>query len=144
MGPIGHEIPNMIGVDQGEVEQRIRKLLPGYMAMGRHGMSEHAGHQAMGMMKGPANTLPMMTGEGPFGPIDMGGMFTVLKVRDDQAPGDYRDPGPYKNPEGTVAYAFNGDADAAPQAPHSSSNRAPAAEFNVTKPGRKSRSTNLH
>ena len=24
----------------------------------------------------------MMTGTGPFGPIEMGGMFTVLKIRD--------------------------------------------------------------
>ena len=31
----------------------------------------------------PENTLPMMTGEGPFGPIEMGGMFTVVKVRKD-------------------------------------------------------------
>ena len=30
-------------------------------------------------MAPPENTLPMMTGEGPFGPIDMGGMFTVVK-----------------------------------------------------------------
>ncbi|MDM4769378.1 multicopper oxidase family protein [Solimonas sp. SE-A11] len=111
MGPMGHEIPNMIGVDQGEVEQRIRKLLPGYMAMGRNGMAEHAGHQAMGMMKGPANTLPMMTGEGPFGPIDMGGMFTVLKVRDDQPAGDYRDPGWYRHPKGTVAQRVSSDPD---------------------------------
>ena len=28
------------------------------------------------------NTLPMMAGTGPFGPIEMGGMFTVVKVRD--------------------------------------------------------------
>ena len=30
----------------------------------------------------PANTLPMMTGFGQFGPIEMGGMFTVMKVRE--------------------------------------------------------------
>ena len=30
----------------------------------------------------PANTLPMMTGTGQFGPIEMGGMFTVMKVRE--------------------------------------------------------------
>ena len=51
----------------------------------------------------PANTLPMMTGTGPFGPIEMGGMFTVMKVREDLAPGDYRDPGWYQHPQGTVA-----------------------------------------
>ena len=56
----------------------------------------------------PPNTLPMMTGTGPFGPIEMGGMFTVMKVREDLAPGDYRDPGWYKHPPGTVAHAVDG------------------------------------
>ena len=31
-------------------------------------------------------------------------MFTVVKVREDLAPGDYRDPGWYQHPQGTVAY----------------------------------------
>ncbi len=30
-------------------------------------------------------------------------MFTVVKVREDQAPGDYKDPGWYQHPPGTVA-----------------------------------------
>ena len=30
----------------------------------------------------PDNTLPMMTGRGPYGSVEMGGMFSVLKVRD--------------------------------------------------------------
>ena len=51
---------------------------------------------------GPENTLPMMTGDGPYGPIEMGGMFTLLKVRDNIT--DYKDPGYYKAPKGTVAY----------------------------------------
>jgi len=55
----------------------------------------------------PENTLPMMAGEGPFGPIEMGGMFTVLKVRDDLGANDYSDPGWYKNPKGTVAYRID-------------------------------------
>ena len=54
-------------------------------------------------MQGPENTLPMMMGKGPFGNLEMGGMFTVLKVRDELAPGDFRDPGPYRIPPGTVA-----------------------------------------
>ena len=52
----------------------------------------------------PDNTLPMMTGTGQFGPIEMGGMFTVMKVREGLAPDDYKDPGPYQNPPGTVAH----------------------------------------
>ena len=54
----------------------------------------------------PDNTVPMMTGEGPFGSVEMGGMFSVLKVRRDQKPGDYKDPGWFKHPEGTVAHEY--------------------------------------
>jgi hypothetical protein len=43
---------------------------------GMGGMGEMA-------MKIPDNSLPMRGGPGPFGYIDMGGMFTVLKVRTD-------------------------------------------------------------
>ena len=52
----------------------------------------------------PDNTLPMMTGFGQFGPIEMGGMFTVMKIREGLAANDYKDPSDYKNPQGTVAY----------------------------------------
>jgi hypothetical protein len=50
----------------------------------------------------PRNTLPMMTGEGQFGSVDMGGMFTVVKVREGIT--SYADPGHYKHPPGTVAH----------------------------------------
>jgi manganese oxidase len=49
-----------------------------------------------------------MGGEGPFGSVEMGGMFTVVKVRPDQKPGDYRDPGWYRHPKGTQAYEWTG------------------------------------
>jgi len=49
-------------------------------------------------MKTPENTLPMMTGEGPYGPIGMGGMFTVVKVRA-HLPADGSDPGWYGHAE---------------------------------------------
>ncbi len=109
MNAMGHEVPNMVGVDQSGVDAEIRALLPGYMPMGREGMSEHSAHLAMGMMKGPANTLPMMMGKGPRGPLEMGGMFTVLKVRNDLATGDYRDPGWYQHPRGTTARRVSKD-----------------------------------
>jgi hypothetical protein len=98
MNQMSHDSPNMLGVKQEDVEKRVRKLLPGYMAMGSRGMGE-MGEMTMG---GPKNWVPMMAGEGPFGPMDMGGMFTVVKVR----PGitSYEDPGWYKAPKGTVAY----------------------------------------
>jgi manganese oxidase len=95
MNAMGHDVPNMIGVKQGDAEAKVRSVLPGYMAMGEAGMG------GMMDMSRPRNTLPMMTGEGPFGPIEMGGMFTVLKVREGLT--SYDDPGWYKYPEGTLA-----------------------------------------
>jgi len=109
MGPMGHGIPNTLGVRQGDLEARVRRLLPGYMAMGETGMAEHQDHVEMGHMPGPENTLAMMAGKGPFGNIEMGGMFTVIKVRDDLAPGDYRDPGWYRHPAGSVARRVSSD-----------------------------------
>jgi hypothetical protein len=50
----------------------------------------------------------MMAGEGPFGAVGMGGMFSVLKVRKEQKPGDYSDPGWYQHPAGEVAYEWTG------------------------------------
>jgi len=79
--------------------------------MGSDGMAAMADMQ----MPMPDNTLPMMTGFGPFGPLEMGGMFTVMKVREELAAGDYRDPGPYKFPPGSVAHEFNGDTGTAPR-----------------------------
>lgn len=111
MNAMGHGIPNTLGVDQSGIAADIGKILPGYMAMGEHGMSEHQAHLDMGHLPGPENTLPMMAGRGPFGNIEMGGMFTVIKVRDHIAPGDYRDPGWYAHPQGTMARAVSSDPD---------------------------------
>ena len=93
MNAMGHGIANAVGVDQASVEERIKAQLPGFMAMGKSGMYEHELHAAMGHMKGPENTLPMMLGQGPFGPIGMGGMFTVVKIREHLA--SRADPGWY-------------------------------------------------
>ena len=114
MNAMGHGIPNTLGVDQSKVEEKIQSLLPGYMAMGEDGMAIHQVHTDSGHMKGPENTLPMMAGKGPFGKLEMGGMFTVVKVRDDVA-SDYRDPGWYKNPKGTIAWRVGGAAKLAPE-----------------------------
>ena len=129
MNAMGHDVPTMIGVDHRGVAERINKLLPDYMVMGDKG-------GAMGGMEMPLpeNTLPMMAGEGPFGGIDMGGMFTMLKVRAGQAPGDYQDPGWYRHPAGTVAYEWTGEVPPATAAPQA----APAAGdtvVTVRKPG---------
>ncbi len=97
MNPMGHDVPNMIGVDQKGVEQKIKKHLPGYMAMGTTGMGK------MHEMGRPKNTLPMMTGQAQFGDVEMGGMFTVVKVRDTLPKGYDVDPGWYAQPPGTMA-----------------------------------------
>lgn len=98
MNAMSHDLPNRIGAAE---DGRVAALVPGYMAMGGGGMGEMEG--MAGMMPGPENTLPMMGGRGPYGPLGMGGMVTVLKVRDTLAP-DYRDPGWYKAPPGTLAW----------------------------------------
>jgi hypothetical protein len=74
------------------------------MVMGERGMYDMKEME----MELPPNTFPMMAGHGQFGPIGMGGMFTLLKVRADQAPDDYSDPGHYAYPSGTVAYEYPG------------------------------------
>ncbi|HEY7862106.1 MAG TPA: copper oxidase [Thermoanaerobaculia bacterium] len=99
MNAMSHEIPNVIGSDQGEVSRKIAELVPGYMPMGSTGMSEHARHAEH--MPGLPNTLPMMAGQGPFGPIEMGGMFTMIKIR--KGITSYDDPGWYAHPPGSVA-----------------------------------------
>ncbi len=104
MNAMGHDVPTMIGVDHRQVVQQIQKLVPDYMVMGERGMAD-MGEMQMAL---PENTLPMMTGRGQFGPIEMGGMFSVVKVRDGLARNDYADPGWYQHPPGTVAYEFTG------------------------------------
>jgi hypothetical protein len=101
---MGHSVKNYIGVNKKDLAKRIAKIAPGYMPMGSNGMGE------MGSMEMPLpeNTLPMMTGFAQFGPVEMGGMFSVVKVREGLAKGDYKDPGSYKNPEGTVAFEYKG------------------------------------
>src|SRR4029077_12454780 len=99
MNAMGHDTRNFIGANQKALAKSIRKVVPDYMPMGSAGMAD------MGAMEMPMpdNTLPMMTGFGQFGPLEMGGMFTVMKVRDGLGANDYGDPGPYKHPDGTVA-----------------------------------------
>ncbi len=107
MNQMGHGIPNLIGVVPGDAERKLRDLLPGYMTMGTDGMGDHGQHVEMGHMPIPDNSVPMVGQRGPFDYITMGGMMTVLKVRENLP--DYTDPGWYSHPPGTVS----GPADAA-------------------------------
>ncbi len=104
MNAMGHKVPNMVGVDQSEVVEKITGLIPDYMVMGDTGGS-------MGGMEMPLpeNTLPMMTGQGPYGGVEMGGMFSIVKVREGLARNDYKDPGWYKAPKGSVASQWKGE-----------------------------------
>jgi FtsP/CotA-like multicopper oxidase with cupredoxin domain len=97
MNQMGHDIPNMIGVDPGKLDKRIGAILPGYMTMGQSGMGDMG---EMGMPV-PKNSIPMVGAKGPFDYITMGGMFSVLKVRDTLSTA--ADPGNYQHPPGTVA-----------------------------------------
>jgi hypothetical protein len=128
MNAMGHSVPTLIGVDQKGLADKIKALVPDYMVMGDKGMAD------MGEMEMPIpdNTLPMMTGTGPFGAVGMGGMFTVVKVRDDVQPGVYKDPGWYKHPAQTVAYEYTGELAAPARA---AAPKADSKTLQVRKPG---------
>jgi FtsP/CotA-like multicopper oxidase with cupredoxin domain len=91
MNQMGHDIPNLVGVDQTAFDQAVMNALAGGKAGEGHEMP----------MDMPKNSISMLGGPGPFGFITMGGMFTVLKVREDLK--TYDDPGWYAHPDGTVA-----------------------------------------
>jgi FtsP/CotA-like multicopper oxidase with cupredoxin domain len=100
MNQMGHDFPNMVGMRAEGLEERVRPLLPTYMTMGHTGMDMGRMAEVMPM---PANSIPMKGAVGPFGDyISMGGMFTIIKVRDRLASYD-EDPGWYQHPPGTVA-----------------------------------------
>ena len=102
MNAMGHNVPTTIGVDQRDLVKKIQQLMPDYMAMGEKGMHEMTEMD----MPLPDNTIPMMAGQGPFGAVGMGGMFSVLKVRKNQKAGDYTDPGWFEHPPGSLAYEW--------------------------------------
>src|SRR5262249_15494341 len=106
-----------IGVSPTELA-KARKVIPDFHSMGTGGMAD-MGTMEMPM---PENTLPMVTGFGQFGPLGMGGMFTVLKVRDRLGANDYGDPGDYKHPDGTVAREATIDGQPVPRS------KSPATE----------------
>jgi len=99
MNQMGHDAPNLIGADVRGLDAAIGRSAPGYMTMGHAGMGEMA---SMGMPL-PRNSISMLGGAGPFGLIDMGGMFTILKVR--ARLDGTTDPGWYQHPPDTVARA---------------------------------------
>jgi FtsP/CotA-like multicopper oxidase with cupredoxin domain len=97
MNQMGHKAPNLIGVRPGKFDKRNSKLVPGYMTMGESGMADMG---EMGMPV-PRNSIPMVGMQGKHDYIDMGGLFTIVKVRENLT--SYDDPGWYENPPGTLA-----------------------------------------
>jgi hypothetical protein len=95
MNQMGHDAANLIGTDTKGLDTRLARVVPGTMTMGENGMGN------MMQMQQPKNAISMVGGKGPFDQIDMGGMFTLLKVREGIT--SYDDPGWYQHPPGTVA-----------------------------------------
>lgn len=94
MSGMRHDIPNMIGVQVDEWAERVKKIFPDFMPMGSTGMGEmfEMSHHDI---KRPANFVNFGS-PGPFGTIEMSGMFTILKVREGIT--DYDDPGWFTKP----------------------------------------------
>jgi FtsP/CotA-like multicopper oxidase with cupredoxin domain len=130
MNAMGHNVPTMIGVDHRGLIQRIQKSAPDYMVMGERGMADMGEMQ----MPIPDNTAPMMTGTGPYGGVEMGGMFSMLKVRKDQKQGDYSNPGWFRQPPGTQAFEWKGVLPEPARAKAGGAAATPAAEVPIRKP----------
>ena len=96
MNQMGHAAANLIGVDTTGLDARLGQVVPGTMAIGATGMGEMTA-----AMPQPPNTIAMLGGKGPYGEIAMGGMFTIVKIRDTLT-GD-ADPGWYAAPPATIA-----------------------------------------
>jgi hypothetical protein len=98
--PDGARLPNMIGVDPSEV----RRCGAQHAAARLHddGQARHGRHGARWTCR-PEEQHPDGRRPGPFDYITMGGMFTIVKVRDELVEG--KDPGWYVHPPGTVAEA---------------------------------------
>jgi hypothetical protein len=131
MNSMGHDVRTFIGVQQRDLAKAIRKIVPDYMPMGSTGMEDMAEME----MPLPDNTLPMMTGTGQFGALGMGGMVSVVMVREGLAPNDYKNPGWYKHPSGTVAYRVEKPETAPARQSQSTTTSKPSAEVQVVKPG---------
>jgi hypothetical protein len=103
MNAMGHSVPTTLGVDQADLAGRIAALVPNYMNAGA-AMDEMPMHMPL-----PENTLPMTAGGGPHGSLQMGGMFTTVKIRANLPHGDHSDPGWYQAPKDGTAYLWNGE-----------------------------------
>lgn len=102
MNQMRHDLPNLTGIHKSDIDKKIERFFPSFMGlMGINGMGEMYEMYGEGMphkhMVGqrnlPENLAPIGS-PGPFGVIEMGGMFTILKVREGLT--NYADPGWYR------------------------------------------------
>ncbi|AQT68131.1 Copper resistance protein A precursor [Anaerohalosphaera lusitana] len=98
MNQMGHDFPNMLGMDTTGYDEKVKKLIPGYMTMGTTGMQD----MTRTGMPIPDNSIPMRGYKLQFGQTVLGSMANIFRVRDDIE--TYDDPGPYDFPEDTVAH----------------------------------------
>jgi len=103
MNQMGHGAANLIGTDTSDLDAKLGRVVPGTMIMGKDGMGEMTTMR----MAQPNPSIAMLGGKGPHGMIDMGGMFTLVKIRD-RLTGD-GDPGWYASPPAEVALEATGD-----------------------------------
>ncbi|HEY4243993.1 MAG TPA: copper oxidase [Kofleriaceae bacterium] len=92
MNQMGHDAANVIGADTRGLDAQFSRVVPNTMLMGADGMSE----MMQMSMPQPANSISMVGARGPHGIIEMGGMFTLLKVRASYA--GPADPGYFEPP----------------------------------------------
>lgn len=96
MTQMGHGATPLVGADTTQLDRRLARAIPSAMTMGQTGMGSMSDMQ----MPIPENSVAMRGSPGPFSTIDMGGMFTVLKVREHPTPEDAT--GWYAYPRGTT------------------------------------------
>lgn len=112
MNQMSHDVPNIIGINIKDLDERIKQFFPDFIGlMGSNGMGSMFAmygsknmpsmqHDMGSSIKTPPNLSPIGS-PGPFGVIELSGMFTVFKVRSGKDLVNYNDPGWYKQPPGT-------------------------------------------
>lgn len=96
MNQMGHGIPNLIGLDPSIVDEQLGRVIPEYLSTGQTMADDSDPDAAI-----PHNSIPMFGGPGPFGTLNMGGMVTVIKIRESIDAAE--DLAWYSHPRGTVA-----------------------------------------
>lgn len=105
MNQMSHDLPNMVGADTSDVDSRIRDLIEGFsMSHGTKGMPNDMTRTGLPI---PDNSIPMLGKKFQFGQTVMGGMATVLRVRDDLD--SYEDTEPYDFSDQSMAEPVSRD-----------------------------------